>query len=155
MLLCNEAVSKTPPDRAWVILSLDIMTLPSQPVQQDPVIKQMLHDRSMGELIPRSMDRLSPGVRHHCVSRSKNLVPLQPEGVWPSQKDTTQVFLQAAHALPVLQTRLQPWTSPPLGVYFHLVWCHLILLLLPQTISIMGLVHSISAVMMRLEDEVG
>lgn len=144
MLLCNEAVSKTPPDRAWVILSLGIMTLPSQPVQQDPVVKQTLRDRSMGQLMPRSMDRLSPEARHHCVSRHKNLVLLHPEGAWSSQ-DTTQVSLQPAHAAPILQTRLQPWPSPNLGVYFHLVWCHLILSLLPQTISIMGLVHSISA----------
>lgn len=36
----NEAVPKTPPDRTWVIQSLHIMTLLSQPVHQGPVIKK-------------------------------------------------------------------------------------------------------------------
>lgn len=76
MLLCNEDISKTPPDRAQVTLSLDIMTPLSQPVQQDPVVKQTLPDRSVRELMLRSMDGLSSGFRHCCVSRHRSLVPL-------------------------------------------------------------------------------
>lgn len=74
--------------------------------------------------MPRSMDGLSQEVGHRCVSRCKNLVPLHPEAILPGQEDTSQVCLQPAHAVPVLQAKLQPWPSPPLGIYFHLTWCH-------------------------------
>lgn len=43
--------------------------------------------------------------------------------------------LQPVHETPVLQTRLQPWPTPHLGVYF------LVFLLSPQTISLAGSQH--------------
>lgn len=89
------------------------MTLLSQPVQQDPALKQMLHDGGTGELMPGPVDGISTGVRHLYVSRHKNLVPLHPGGhhaglpaacpcsVWPPNQPPAMAITTFGYLFPL------------------------------------------------------